>query len=225
MPTLTAAAQALAFVGMIGIVLAAIGAAVLYALRRRRNVAEGALVVAGGTMALYAALLLIIGATSRTRVIAPGEGKAFCEIDCHVLYDVTSAYDSADGIMVTVREQFDGTSVSRRRGDAPMQPGSRRFALLDTSGRRWTPTAMRMLDSAPLFASIRPGEARRARLAFQLPRDAVIAGLLVEDTSPISPLLIGHERSPLHQKTLLALPEHATRARAARAPSAPARQG
>ncbi len=148
MPTLTAAAQAMAFVGMIGVVLAAIGASVLFAVRRRRTVAEAALVVAGGTVALYAALLLVIGATSRTRVIAPGAGKAFCEIDCHVVYAVTSAYDSADGVMVTVREEFDGASVSTRRGDAPMQPGVRRFALLDTSGRRWAPTGVRMLDSA-----------------------------------------------------------------------------
>jgi len=225
MPTLSAAAQALAFVGALGLVLCGLGAALLFTLIGRRVPAQRSLAVALLVSVSYTLLLFAVGAASKPRLIAHGDVKPFCEIDCHVVYGITSAYDSANNVVLTVREQFDGASVSRSRGDAPMHPGTRRFALVDTSGRAWRPTRVHMLDSAPLFASMRPGESRRARLSFSVPPDAAIAGLLVEDDNPISPLLIGHERSPLHRKTLLVLPRGATRVRAARAPSAPEHRG
>ena len=60
-----------------------------------------------------------------------------------------------------------------------------------------------MLDAAPLFASLRPGEMHRATLEFSLPLGARAIGLLVESDDPVSMLLIGHERSPFHGKVLL----------------------
>ena len=37
---------------------------------------------------LYAALLLVVSLLSHERVLAPGEQKYFCEVDCHVAYSV-----------------------------------------------------------------------------------------------------------------------------------------
>ncbi len=225
MSSLWSALQALVFVGSLGLLLSLLGASVLFALIRRRTWAIWTAAAAGSLVSAYAFMLLMAGAVSQQRVIPHGDAKAFCEIDCHVAYEVTSAYDSANNVVLTVREEFDPGSISRTRGDAPLHPGGRVFALVDADGRRWPPARVRMLDSAPLFARMRPGESHRAQLVFDVPHDVAIAGLLVEDDSPISPLLIGHERSPLHRKTLLALPEGATRARAERAPSARVRRG
>lgn len=226
----TAILQTLAFVGAAGLVLCTLAATVLLLVSGRQLWAQRALAACGLLVSGYVVLLLFVSVTSRPLVLARGESKRFCEIDCHVAYAITSAHagresDAADSMLLTVREEFDASSISPRRGDAPMHPGTRRFALVDSSGRRYAPERVRSLDDAPLFAAMRPGEIHRAQLAFRVPRGVPIVGLLVEDDSPVSPLLIGHERSPLHAKTLLSLPLSTTRARAARAPSAQARRG
>jgi hypothetical protein len=53
---------------------------------------------------------------------------------------------------------------------------------------------------------LRPGEFYETRVVFRLPPDAVPSRLLIEDDIPISPFLIGNERSPFHRPVLLQLP-------------------
>ena len=224
MSTLAATAQVLAFLGTVAFVLSA-GAAALVFVMLRRRVWAGRAVLAGGFIAsLYAATLLAFGVASPAVNLPPGERKVFCEVDCHVTYDITGGYNDSDTLVLTVRELFDPNSVSPRRGDAPMNPGARRFALVDSKGREWAPVRIRMKDRAPLFSMLRPGESRQAQLSFAVPREAQIRGLLVEDDNPVSPLLIGHERSPFHEKAVLSLPASVMRARGALGLSARARR-
>lgn len=202
--TLGAIAQVLAFLGTAATVALSLAAALLLVLLHRADWARRAL--AGGALLAggYALVLLVVGASARTRVLGAGQPKAFCEIDCHVVYEVIASSPNDSGrYAVTVRELFDPESISPRRGDGPLTPGTRYFALVDDTGRRYEPTSVRMLDRDPLFASLRPGQAHRARLAFALPRGARPIGLLVESDDPVSALLIGHERSPFHGKVLL----------------------
>ncbi|MEO7521837.1 MAG: hypothetical protein ABIW79_08480 [Gemmatimonas sp.] len=215
MPTLSAIAQVLTFLGTVATVLFAGIAALVFMMLGRRAWA-GRAIAAGGLLATwYAVALLAFGVASPAINLAPGERKVFCEVDCHVAYEITAGYKDSDTLVLSVRELFDPRSVSSRRGDAPMHPGSRRFALVDSRGRQWEPLRVRMSDNAPLFAMMRPGESHHAQLSFAVPGDVHIRGLLVEDDSPVSPLLIGHERSPFHEKAVLSLPASVMRARGA----------
>ncbi|MEO7805276.1 MAG: hypothetical protein ABIT36_01325, partial [Steroidobacteraceae bacterium] len=224
MSTLGATLQTLAFLGAVVAVLLAGASAVVFVMLRRRTWATRAIMTGGLVASLYALTLLAFGVASPAVNIAPGERKVFCEVDCHVAYEITAGYKDSDTLVLSVRELFDENSVSSRRGDAPLHPGSRRFALVDSKGRQWEPVRIRTADTAPLFAVLRPGESHQAQLSFSVPQGVQIRGLLVEDDSPVSPLLIGHERSPFHQKALLSLPASIMRARATLGLSARARQ-
>lgn len=215
MSTLAATAQTLAFLATIAALLLAGAGAVVFVMLRRRAWAMRAVVAGGLVAALYAVALLAFSVASPAVNLAPGERKVFCEVDCHVAYEITEGYKDSDTLVLSVRELFDASSVSSRRGDEPLYPGSRRFALVDANGREWAPLRIRTSDTAPLFAMMRPGESHRAQLSFAVPHDVQVRGLLVEDDSPVSPLLIGHERSPFHQKALMLLPPAITHARAA----------
>ena len=222
MSTIAATAQTLAFLGAVATVLLAGAAAVVFAMLRRRVWAVRAVVTGGFVASLYALTLFAFGIASPAVTLAPGQRKVFCEVDCHVAYEITAGYKDSDTLVLSVRELFDEHSVSSRRGDAPMYPGSRHFALVDSKGREWEPLRIRTADTAPLFAMMRPGESHQAQLSFSVPSDVQIRGLLVEDDSPVAPLLIGHERSPFHEKAVLSLPAGVMRARATLGLSAPA---
>src|SRR5262245_29872536 len=78
----------LALMGAVGLIAFA-GAVFLYGLWRKRHdwsrkAAIGAALVAGG----YLGVLLIVSFTSHERVLALGERKYFCEIDCHEAYTI-----------------------------------------------------------------------------------------------------------------------------------------
>src|SRR5262245_25592561 len=117
---------ALAFLGT-GLVLAgaAVGAGVAYAARR----AALAKILAGGALAVasvYATLLVAAALLSRDRTLSPGERKYFCEMDCHLAYDVTAAADAGPGRRaVTLRTWFDPTTIAPFRGNGPLAPGPR----------------------------------------------------------------------------------------------------
>ena len=201
---LAATAQALAFLGLVASLALLCAMAVLLLLMHRVRWARWSLALGALLTGAYAVALVVVGASSSTLVLEAGRSKVFCELDCHIVYDVLSTHVSEDAsVAVTVQEQFDASSISARRGNGPITPGTRMFALLDTQGRRYLPMSIAMIDSAPLFADMRPGEAHRATLEFTVPRDVHVLGLLVEDADLISTLLIGHERSPFHGKVLL----------------------
>ena len=199
-------AQTLALLGSAAGILVAFGAAVVLLLAGRRYWARLSALSGVSLAAVYAVLLLAASATSRTTVLPPGAPKVFCEIDCHVRFDLAdSAWRTRDEVVLTVRETFDANTVSPRRGDAPLTPGARRIALVDENGHHYAPTVVRTLGEATLFAQLRPGQSHRAELRFAVPASTPLRGLLVEIDDPISALLIGHERSPFHGKVLLDL--------------------
>ena len=196
------------------LVCAALGAGVAAAARRFRlakGIGGAGLAVAAG----YAALLFGAALLSRERTLAPGEKKYFCEIDCHLAYDVTAAAapDPATRV-VTVRTWFDPSTIASFRGNGPLSPNPRTVWLVDEAGRRYAPSKAATQawekthgsSSTPLDRELRPGESYTTTFAFALPADARALRLFIGNTGGPEYLLIGHENSPLHGKIYFALP-------------------
>src|SRR6266478_2313980 len=107
----------------VGAVLAAATLIVLYIVARvtkREPFARITLRVLLGGVGLY--LLLFLGASvfSHSRVLAVGEEKHICEIDCHLAYAVsaTKSEPLSNGMVrhtVTVKVRFDEATISSRR--------------------------------------------------------------------------------------------------------------
>jgi hypothetical protein len=193
---------------------AAVGAGVAFAARRGRL--AKLLGLAGLAVgAVYATLLAGAAVFSHDRTLGRGERKYFCEMDCHLAYDVASAEAPDAGTWaVTVRTWFDPKTVAPWRGNGPLAPGPRTFSLLDEAGRRYEPSpeATRAWESAhggstPLGRPLRPGESYTTTLVFELPPGTRAPRLFVGDPpGGIEAVLIGHENSPMHGKTYLSVP-------------------
>ena len=205
----------LAFLGAaLALVCTALGAAVSAAMRRfglAKWLSIGALGVAAG----YALLLFGAALFSRERTLAPGERKYFCEMDCHLAYDVTSAA-APDGTtrVVTVRTWFDPGTIASFRGNGPLSPNPRAVFLVDDAGRRYSPSAEAAKvwekahggGSTPLERELRPGESYTTTFAFSVLPEARGLRLFVGNAGGPEALLIGHENSSLHGKVYFALP-------------------
>src|SRR5882672_7132767 len=137
----------------IGALLTGTALIVLYLLARvtkREPIARIALRVLLGGAALYLALFLVTSLASRSRVLAVGEEKHICEIDCHLAYAVTATRFEAlpNGTVrhtVTIQVRFDENTISARRPrDASLTPNSRYVALVDDAGNRYPGSADRL---------------------------------------------------------------------------------
>jgi hypothetical protein len=194
------------------LVCAAIGAGVAAAVRR--FLLAKAIGGAGLAFAVvYATLLVAAALFSRERTLAPGEKKYFCEMDCHIAYDVT-ATAAPDPLtrVVTVRTWFDPSTIASFRGNGPLSPNPRTVWLVDEAGRRHAPSeaATRAWEkthgpSTPLDRELKPGESYRTTFVFTLPPDARAPRLFLGDSPGPENLVIGHENSPLHGKIYFAL--------------------
>ncbi len=217
----------LAFLGTIAVVALSLLAALLSLAARRWRLLRGALAVTAVALAGYALVLLAFSLASRETVLAPGEEKVFCEIDCHLAYAVTGARvepspvpaREGDRLVVTVRTRFDERSISSTRGDAPLAPNSRVAFLADDEGRRSAPLATTGPGPAgspfaPLTRPLRPGESYLTELTFALPARPQSCRLFLGSGDAETVVLIGHENSVLHRKAWFALPPVAPAAHA-----------
>lgn len=179
--------------------------------RGKRERAANVLLASFGGVALYLVLLLAFSLASREKQLARGEEKYFCEIDCHLAYSVLNvrrtktlglAPDaiSAEGIfyVVTVRTRFDETTITPRRGNFPLTPNSRVARVFDEEGRGYE---LARTSGTPLTTPLRPGESYTTELIFDLPADARNPRLLINETNFVTHFIVGHENSPLHEKT------------------------
>ncbi len=169
----------------------------------------------------YVAVLVFFSLTSTDTVLARGQEKYFCEIDCHLAYSILNVQQTktigngpdpatAQGVyhVVTVQTRFDENTINPTRGDAPLSPNSRIAAVIDGEGRRYGPSvdgqsALTQSEGStiPFSTSLRPGETYSTKLVFDLPPDASRPTLLINEGSWLTRFIIGHENSPLHKKT------------------------
>jgi hypothetical protein len=215
----------LAFLGAGFLILAGSAAALFGLLAKRRALAVGGGAVAAVVLAGYAALWAGTALASRERVLAPGERKYFCEIDCHLAYSVERVERAAslgpggpapangEFVIVTLKTWFDPGTISPRRPlDAPLWPNVREVSLDDGAGRRYRPLpgaaaalARAGRASTPLTEPLIPGQSYATLLVFDVPRGAHDLRLYVGNRASDGAFLIGHEASPLAKKAWFAV--------------------
>jgi hypothetical protein len=218
---LSAALGVLGFLGAC-MVLGVLGLVALHALVARRY---GRLKVSLFGLVLlsvaYAGLVLAFSLASWGKALARGEEKYFCEIDCHLAYSVAGVRRAktlgagagavtarGEFVVVTLKTRFDETTTAASRDDRTLTPNPRQAAVRDAAGCAYDVSGegLRALAAEggvgmPLDTPLRPGESYTTELVFDLPvgeRDPV---LLVNEASPETRFIIGHENSPLHGKT------------------------
>jgi hypothetical protein len=218
---LEAAAGVLAFLGTAFVLGLAI-LVFLHALKTRRRVRARRVCLATLIgLGLYLALLVGFSFMSREKVLAFGEEKYFCEIDCHLSYSVTNIRKTktlgdepgtvtARGIfyVVTIRTRFDETTTSPTRGDGLLWPNSRVVTVSDEQGNSYdvSTEGQRALaacegSGTPLHTALRPGESYTTELVFDLPSDVSKPVLLMLEGWFVTHFIIGHENSFWHGKT------------------------
>lgn len=224
---LAAPVGALAFLGT-GFLLFVVGLALIYSVvRKKARLTKFALVTIALVAGLYLAILLIFSFASNEKVIAQGEEKHFCEIDCHLAYSVTDvretktlddAFNPGDTFnqvtaagmfrLVTIKTRFDETTISTTRGNGPLTPNSRVVSVVDEKGNQYFLSAegQRVLERSeaggtPITTQLRPGETYTTTFVFDLPTDIRNPTLLIREGELVTHFVIGHENSPLHKKT------------------------
>lgn len=218
---LAAPVGALAFLGT-GFLLFVVGLALTYSVVRKKfRLTRFALLTIVLVASLYLAILLIFSFASSEKVIARGEEKHFCEIDCHLAYSVTDVRETqtlgdapnqlpAAGVfrVVTIKTRFDETTISPARGNGLLYPNSRVVTVSDEKGNQYSPSAeaQGVLEESqaagtPMTIPLRPGESYSTTLVFDLPADIKSPTLLIREGELVTHFVIGHENSPLHKKT------------------------
>jgi hypothetical protein len=190
-------------------------------LKRKSRLTKLALLTIALVTGVYLAVLLIYSFASSDKVLARGQEKHFCEIDCHLAYSVTDVHEikvfgegpnqlTAAGMfrVVTVKTRFDETTISRNRGDRLLYPNSRVVTVTDETGSQYFPAAaaQRVLEKSQAAGTamtipLRPGESYSTTFAFDLPADIKNPTLLIREGEWVTHAVIGHENSPLHKKT------------------------
>lgn len=201
----------LAVLGFLGAAVGlffALAAVLIFWLARKRRFARQAAMVIGVGGVIYFGLLLGFSAASHVNLLARGQEKYFCELDCHLAYSVVDVKTTSDGsskdLVVELRTRFDEKTISPHRPkNAPLTPSPREVRLIDSEGRDYIPAAT---SGRPLMTPLTPAESYTTKLEFRVPKDASGLRLLL-NTTPGWPdhLVIGDENSLGHKKTYFAL--------------------
>lgn len=210
-----------------GFLLFVAGLALVYSLARKKfGLTKFTVLTAVMVCAVYLAAVLIFSFASSEKLLARGEEKHFCEIDCHLAYSISDVQQPKDlaevGVksapgefntaglfwVVTIKTRFDETTISANRGDGLLYPNPRIVSVVDESGREYLPSppAQSALENSNaagtrLTVPLRPGESYSSTFIFDLPSDVNKPSLLIREADWITHLLIGHENTPLHKKT------------------------
>ena len=175
------------------------------------------LVIAG----IYLGAMLAFSLAGREKVLARGDEKHFCEIDCHLAYSIANVrqtrtlgtgpgQSTAQGVytVVTIKTRFDETTTTSGRGNGLLYPNRRVLTLTDDRGNKYAPASAALsapdatqASSTALTTPLRPGESYTTEVVFDLPADTKSATLLINEGEYVTHLIIGHENSFWHGKT------------------------
>ncbi len=187
---------------------------------KKRPRAKIVLVAMAAVCGLYLAAILIFSIGSHEKLLARGEEKHFCELDCHLAYSIVDTRQaktfgdsakqaSAQGVftVVTIKTRFDETTIAPWRGNGLLYPNSRTLTLIDERGNRYGPVSQ---SGTPLTNPLRPAESYTTDVVFDTPIAVKHAILLMNEGDWITHLVIGHENSPLHKKASFQIDLQAT---------------
>jgi hypothetical protein len=198
----------IAVLALVGGVLGGGALVVAYVVARitgRQPLAKAALIVGAAGAGAYVLLFGIASVSSRDRVLAPGEEKHICEIDCHLAYSVAGVKTEpvASGgtrYTVSVKVRFDEATISPRRPkDASLSPNSRYVALVDAAGNTYPGS------TEGLKRRLIPGESYTTDIVFDVPAGATGARLVLRNDDFETHFIIGHENSIGHGKVSFGL--------------------
>lgn len=208
---LAAPVGALALLGTGFLLLVAAAVLIQSLTARRRQRAKLMLITMAAIAAAYLAAMLVFSLASHETVLARGEEKHFCELDCHLAYSIVNSRQTktvgepppqmvarGEFTVITVRTRFDERTISSGRGNAPLTPNPRRLLLIDDRGNRYAPAAQ---FGTNLTTALSPGESYTTDVVFDLPAGAKPATLLINEDDFITRLVIGHENSLWHRQT------------------------
>jgi predicted enzyme related to lactoylglutathione lyase len=218
---LAAPVGALAFLGTAFLVFV-VGLALIYSIVKRKvGLMKFSLAAIALISGIYLVLLVIFSWASSEKVLARGEEKHFCEIDCHLAYSVTDVRETktlgdapnqltAAGMfrVITIKTRFDENTISRNRGNGLLYPNSRVVTVSDENGNQYfpSPDAHALLEKSQAAGTamsipLRPSETYSTTVVFDLPTGVNSPTLLIREGELVTHLVIGHENSPLHKKT------------------------
>ena len=219
---LAAPVGVLLFLGT-GFLLFVVGLALIYSvISKKFGLARFALIGIAAIAGLYLGVMLIFSFASSDKVLARGEEKYFCEIDCHLAYSIVDVKHPesldewanppiASGVFwgVVVKTRFDENTISSTRGNGLLYPNPRTITVVDERGRTYFPfrfetphTLIQVKDNHTAETEpLRPGESYLSTFVFDLPSDVRNPTLLIREGDFVTHLVIGHENSPLHKKT------------------------
>ncbi len=211
----------MAFLGTVFVLLLLAFVLLSSLVRKRFILTRVSLVVIVVVLAAYIVAMLVFSVTSHNQVLARGEEKHFCEIDCHLAYSVQDVQQVATlGDMtalgcyyiVTIKTRFDEKTISPTRGNSPLHPNSRIVSVIDGDGHTYLPSAggQRVLESShssgtPITTPLRPGDSYTSVFVFDLPAGINDPVLLIREGEWVTSFIIGHENSLAHKKTSLQL--------------------
>ena len=218
---LAAPVGVLSFLGICFVIFVAALVLVYSIIRKTSWLKKLALVTIVAFSSLYLAVMLVFSFASSEKVLARGEEKHFCEIDCHLAYSITNVQDTKTfGVVpnqlvaggqfwvVTIKTRFDENTISTTRGNGLLYPNSRVVAVLAEDGSQYFPSqdAQRIPNSSnavstPINTPLRPGESYSTTFVFDLPLAVRKPTLLIREGELVTHFVIGHENSPLHRKT------------------------
>jgi hypothetical protein len=218
---LAAPIGALLFLGMAFFVICAALLLIFSLITKRFSLTKFSALAIALIAALYLSLLLLFSWTSSEKVLAHGEEKHFCEIDCHLAYSILDSQTTktlgtapnqlnATGLfrVIKIRTRFDEQTIGPNRGDGLLYPNSRVLIVVDAEGKQYFPAAaaerlLHTLNEAgmPFTTPLHPGETYQTTAVFDLPADIQNPTLLICEGERETRFVIGHENSPLHKKT------------------------
>ena len=218
---LSAPIGALLFLGTAFLILCSVLLLVFSLIKKKSSLTKFSALAIALIAALYLSLLLLFSWTSTEKVLARGQEKHFCEIDCHLAYSILDSQTSktlgtapnqltATGLfrVITIRTRFDEKTIGPNRGDGLLYPNSRALVVVDAQGKEYSPSIqagafLRGLNQAgmPFTTPLRPGETYKTTVVFDLPADIQSPTLLIHEGESETRFVIGHENSLLHKKT------------------------
>jgi len=202
---------ALALLGTGGLLFVGALALIYFLARRKTGRAKIVFAAMMVVCATYVGAILVFSFISHETLLARGQEKHFCELDCHLAYSVVNTQQvksiattpnqlTAQGqfTIVTLKSRFDETTTGPSRGNGQLYPNTRALTLVDDRGNRYGPVTQL---NTPLTTPLRPGESYTTDLVFDLPPNSKPAALLMNEGEWVTRLVIGHENSFLHKQT------------------------
>jgi len=204
---LAAPIGALALLGTAALLFLAVIVVIESLIVKKRRRAKIVMILILVIASAYLATMLIFSLASHETVLARGQEKHFCELDCHLAYSIVNTAQAktfgntparGEFTVITVKTRFDETTIAPWRGNGLLHPNGRALQIIDEQGNRYSPVSQ---TGTIITTALRPGESYTTDVAFDLPANAKGTSLLINEAAWETRFVIGHENSLLHKKT------------------------